>query len=112
MTLAEIQGANCFDALADIMEPALKIAQDEDAKALFSLNKEKPEGMTQEEYGVKLMGERFPGMIKRNKKELTKILAVVNGVSEKKYLENLTFPKLVNDVYGLINDASFRAFLS
>lgn len=112
MGLADIQGSKCFDVLADIMEPTLKIAQDEDVKALFSLNKERPEGMSAEEFGVKLMSEKFPGMIKKHKKELTKILAALNGTSEKEYLKDLTFPKLVNDVYGLMQDQSFRAFLS
>lgn len=112
MGLGDIRGADCFDVLADIMEPAMKIAQDEDAKALFSLNKERPEGMTPEEFGVKLMGEHFPGLIRRNKDSFAQIIAAMKGVTKSEYLKNLNFGTLVNDIYGLMNDPTFKSFLS
>lgn len=112
MGLGDIRGDDCFDVLADIMEPAMKIAQDEDAKALFSTVKERPEGMSAEDYGVKLMGEHFPGLIKRNKDSFSKILAVINGKDVKEYTKGLTFTGLVNDIYSLIQDPTFRSFLS
>ena len=112
MGLGDIRGADCFDILADIMEPAMKIAQDEDAKPLFSMNKERPEGMTAEEYGIKLMGEHFPGMIRRNKDSFAQIIAAMKGVTKAEYLKDLTFGMLVNDIYGLMNDPTFKSFLS
>lgn len=112
MGLGDIRGEDCFEILADIMEPAMRIAQDEDAKALFSVNKERPENMTAQEYGVKLMGDHFPGLIKRNKDSFSQILAAVNGVPLDEYLENLSFTKLVSDIMKLIQDPAFRNFLS
>lgn len=112
MALGDIRGADCFDLLADIMEPAMQIAQDEDAKALFSMNKERPEGMTAQEFGIKLMGEHFPAMIKRQKDNFAQIMATMKGVTVKEYLKNLSFGGLVNDIFELMNDPTFKSFLS
>lgn len=90
----------------------MAIAQDEDAKVLFSLEKERPEGMTVEEFGVKLMGETFPKLLRKQKDNFAKILAAMKGQTEKQYLKDLTFPSLVNDVMALLQDPVFKSFLS
>lgn len=112
MGLGDIRGADCFDVLADIMEPAMQIIQDEDAKVLFDRNKERPEGMTAQEFGIKLMGDHFPGMIRRNKDAFAQIIAATKGISVDEYLKDLTFADLVNDIMGLIQDPVFTSFLS
>lgn len=90
----------------------MAIAQDEDAKEMFSLNKERPEGMTAEEYGMKLMGTTFPKLLRKHKKNFARILAAMKGQTEKDYLKDLKFPTLVSDVMSLLQDPVFKSFLS
>lgn len=112
MGFGDIRGLDCFDVLADIMGPSLAIAQDEDAKELFSLNKERPEGMTAEEFGIKLMSEKFPKMLKRNKDSFAQILAALNGQTVDEYLKDLSFGELVNGIMKLMQDPTFKSFLA
>lgn len=112
MGLGDVKGADCFDALADIMEPALRIANDDDAKKIFGLDKERPEGMTPQEYGMELMGKHFPVMIRKHKDDFAEILAVIKGVSVEEYLDGVTFGSLVSDIMELMKDPVFKGFLA
>lgn len=112
MGLGDIRGKDCFDVLADIMEPAMRIVSDEEAKKLFDIHKQRPEGMTAQEFGIILMRDNFPGMMKRCKNDFAQILAVLEGKTTKDYLKDLTFAKLVNDMFALMNDPIFKSFLS
>lgn len=112
MGFGDIKGTDCFDALADIMEPALKIAQDDEAKKLFGVAGKRPEGMSAQEYGIKIMGEYFPSVIRNNKQHFAEILAVVHGMSVEEYLESVDFGSLVSDIMDLVSDPVFKSFLS
>lgn len=112
MGLGDIRGNDCFDVLADIMGPAMQIIQDEDAQVIFNKNKERPEGMSAQEFGIQLMGEHFPGMIRRNKDAFAQIIAATKGLEVDEYLKDLTFANLVNDIMGLLQDPVFASFLS
>ena len=112
MGLGDIRGADCFDILADIMEPAMSIASDEDAKELFSMNKERPEGMTAQEYGIYLMGNTFPKLLRKHKDNFAQIIAATKGTTKAKYLKDLDFATLTGDIMALLQDPVFKSFLS
>lgn len=111
MNLSDIKGEQCFDVLARIMAPAMRIAKDEEAMKMFR-KKTIPEGMSQEEYGMSIVEECFPLIIERHKDDLSEILAALKGQTVKAYLKDLNFTQLMSDMYALITDKSFIGFLS
>ena len=131
MKLSAVTGDRVFDVIADIIEPIATIAQDEDAIKLFAPD-DKPDGMTAWEYFVERAKKSIPVLMKKYKKEISEIMAALNGVTVEQYIDGvpnprheedpenepeydvppLTIPKLFADVLDLVTDSEFVSFFS
>lgn len=111
MGLADIKGEKAFDALADMLEPMLNIASDTEAMQYFKAV-EVPEGVDPQEFALQRTKDLLPILMKQHKNDLIAILAAMEGKSTKQYTKDLTVPGLLNSVYSLMTDPSFRAFLA
>lgn len=136
MKLSEVRGERVFVVIADIIEPIATIAQDEDAVKLFDA-KDRPEDVTPWEFFVERAKTSIPVLMKRYKDEICEIMAAINGVSARDYIDGvmnpdydeskageegyaepmytippLTIPKLFADVLDLVTDGEFVSFFS
>lgn len=111
MGLADIKGEKCFDVFADMLEPMLNIASDEEAMQYFKVQ-ELPEGADAKEFAMQRTKELLPIVLKKHKDDLIAILAAFNGMTPKQYLKDLTVPALFKSVNDLVTDPVFRAFLA
>lgn len=104
--LSDITGERAIDVVAEIVEPITNLAANKDFSDLFVVKK-LPEGMTKQQFAMKRIGKAVPALLKQNKKDLVKILAVINDIPEQEYLDNLNLAGLISDVYALITDEEF-----
>lgn len=111
MGLGDVKGDKCFEVLADIIAPVMRIAQDEESMKFFK-KEDRPEGITDQQYGLYIMENYFPLLLKAHKDDFAEILAALNGKTKKEYLKNLTFTSMFNDIYSLITDKTFMSFLA
>lgn len=111
MRLSNIRGERVFDVIADLIEPIANIAQDEKAAQFFHGVVPK-DGQTPEEAVVEKLRESVPALIRGHRGDLTRILAALNGQEPEEYAEAMTLQSLVGDVYDLLTDRDFLAFLS
>ncbi len=109
MKLSEIKGERVFDVIADIMEPIVSIAEDENAAAIFQ-PKELPEGMTPWQFFLSRIKVSLPALVRDHKRELAAIMAAVNDVTPQEYMESVTIPKLMADMVELLTDQEFVSF--
>lgn len=110
MELSEIKGERCFEVLADIITPALNIASDEKAMAIFK--KKAPKNADPQEYGMKMLKESLPVLMRDHKEDFAAIMAAMDGVTKEEFLENLDFPTFINKLFKLMNDRAFISFLA
>ena len=106
MKLSEIKGERTLDVIAEIIEPITAIAGDKDAKALFKREK-LPAGMSANQFLLARARKHIPPLLKSRKKEIITILAAIEGVKPKKYMEDLSLAKLMKDCYDLVTDSAF-----
>ena len=109
--LSEIKGERSFDILADLIEPVTNIASDKKCSELFGV-KPTPKGMTPLQFILQRAKVAIPTLMKRHKKDLVKILALLSDVSEKEYLEQMTLDSIIIDLSGLMSDPIFNAFFT
>ena len=107
MRLSDVRGERVFDVIADIIDPVCAIAQDEGARALF----EPGEGDTPTEAAINRIRRGLPSLIKTHREDLTAILAAIKGVAPEEYAEDLSMGTLLGDVFELLTDEEFLAFL-
>ncbi len=110
MRLSEIKGDRCLDVIADIIEPIAKMAEDDAVVELFK-PKAVPDGMDQRGYFVQRMRAGVPALLKGHKAEIIAIMAAIEGVAPKKYARDLTFGKLIHDVFDVLTDEAILSFL-
>lgn len=111
MKLSQIKGDRCFEVIADIIEPVAIIAADQSTMELFK-PKKTPEGMDPKQFFLQRMREGLPSLLKEHKNEFVAIMAALNGVDKKKYLQDLNLAKLFSDVIDMLNDEALLGFLS
>ena len=111
MRLSEIKGERVFDVIADIIEPACSIAQDEQAAALFE-REDVPEGMTAVQVALGKVRRSVPTLVRTHKDDLVAILAAIEGVDPEEYARDVTVSKLIQGVYEILTDSDLLAFLS
>jgi hypothetical protein len=109
MKLSEIKGERVFDVIAEIIDPIVSIAEDEDASDLFK-PKELPDGMEPWGFFLSRVKKSLPPLVKRHKGEICRIMASLNDVSVEDYTKELTIPKLFSDMTELLTDQEFTAF--
>lgn len=108
MKLSQIRGERVLDVIAQIIEPAANIAEDEAAAALFKREK-LPEGMTVRDFIFKRARKSIPALLKDHKADIITLLAVIEGVSPEEYTGALNLPKLLKDLIELMTDDAFSS---
>lgn len=111
MRLSEIRGERVFDVIADIVEPACNIAQDERAARFFK-REQAPEGMSAKDFALGKAKEVIPYLMREHKADVVAILASIEGVAPDAYMEGLTMPALIKGLYEMLTDEDLLGFLS
>lgn len=103
MRLSEIKGERVFDVISDLIEPVARIAEDKEAAKLFRREK-LAKGETAMGALLKRIRASVPLLLRNHKKDLIEIMAALEGVPKEAYAEALSVPKLIADIFGLLND--------
>ena len=111
MRLSDIKGERVFDVIADIIDPIVSIASDEEAAGIFKPEK-KPDGMDPYQFFVSRLKGSLPALIRNHKDDFVAILSTINGVSKEEYTETLTLAKLMSDIVELCTDREFKSFFA
>ena len=112
MRLVDIKGDAALELIAEVFEPVCNIASDKEFAKLVRVEK-LPEGEDPIAFSLKRIKGSVPALIRTHKADLVHILAAVNGVSEKEYLENVNPIKLIADAVLLFNtDGIGELFMS
>lgn len=109
MKLSDVKGERVFDVVADIIDPIVTIASDEEAAKLFHRDP-CPEGMEPWQFFLQKVKDSLPSLVRTHREELIVILSTIKGVSRDEYVENLTFASLFVDLTELVNDKEFISF--
>lgn len=109
MKLSEVKGERVFDVIADIIDPIVVIASDEESARLFHRDP-CPEGMQPWQFFLQKVRESLPTLVRSHRNELVAILSTIKGVSAEEYVEGLTFASLFADLTELVTDAEFVSF--
>lgn len=97
MKLAEIKGEAALDLLADIIEPAVEIATDDEVREALK-NGDKAKAIA--------------AGIRGHKKALLAIMAKIEGESAEEYAESVNILTLPKKVLEILNDEDFvRLFM-
>lgn len=104
MKLSEIKGERAIEVIADLIEPIAKIAEDKDAAKLF-MRERLPKGMTAQKFLLKRIRTSVPLLLRKHKGELIEIMATLEGVEKEAYASALSVPKLISDIFSLLNDS-------
>lgn len=110
MKLSEVRGDRVFDVIAGIIEPISNIASDSDVMNMFAGEKGS-EGISNEALFMKKLSKAMPALLSKHKDDIVTIMSVINGVSKKQYLEELSLPSLIGDVYAIFTDDDLLVFL-
>lgn len=97
MKLSEIKGEKALDMVADLIEPASKIMADEKVKKIYYSQPR-----------LKLVQY----IIKKHKKSIIQILAILNEEDPKEYVEKITLTTLPLIVIDLLNDEDLLQLFS
>lgn len=103
MKLSEIKGERAIDVIADLIEPIARIAEDKDAAKLFKRER-CPKGESARSFLMKRIRTSVPVLLREHKNELIEIMATLQGVTTESYAESLSVPKLIADVFSMLND--------
>lgn len=109
MKLSEIKGERVFDVIADVIDPIVSIAEDEDAAALFK-PQALPEGMEPWEFFLQRVRRSLPPLMRNHKEDFVTIIASINGVSREEYAQNVTMASLLSDIIELVTDQELVSF--
>jgi len=111
MRLSDVHGERTLDVLAEIIDPVVCIATDEEAAKIFRREK-CPEGKEPWQFFLERLRESLPQVIRSHKAELIKILSTLKGVSAEEYVDGMTFASLFADLVGLLTDKELSSFFS
>lgn len=110
MRLSDIKGERVLDVIADLVDPIANIAQDKEALAFFKPEPPK-KGQTASEAFAERMKKAVPVLLRTHKDDLVAILSTIKGVDRAEYVEQMTLANVVGDVFELLTDEEFLAFL-
>ena len=111
MKLSEIRGERVFDVIADITDPLFRIASDDAVMGAFQGAAQASSEDGETDYAKALKGI-VPVLLKAHRDDLVAVLSAVNGVTAEEYLDGLTMPKLLTDVYDILTDEELLGFLA
>lgn len=110
MKLSEIKGEETLDVIADLVGPISRIAQDDDAMAIFKTKV--AEGEDKRKAMLANVQKSLPALLKTHKEDLIEILAIVNRTTVQEYKASLTMAKLLKDVSEILMDEELLDFLA
>ena len=110
MKLSEVRGDKVFDVIAGIIEPISHIASDKDVMDMFT-GTTGDGGESDEALFMKKLSKAMPALMGGHKDDIVTILSTINGVSKAQYLEGLSLPSLIGDVYDIFTDDDLLVFL-
>lgn len=110
MRLSEVSGERVFDVIAGIIEPVSRIASDKQVMDLFSSVTGNGSESNEALFLMKL-AKAMPSLISGHKNDIIAILATIDDISEAEYVNGLTLPKLIGDVYSIFTDEDLLVFL-
>ena len=108
MKLSDIKGERTFEVIAAIVEPVANIAEDGDVAAAL---KARTKGEPAKQFAAK-MRSALPLIVGKHRDDVVAILSAINGVKPEEYMEGCTLSSLIGDVYEILTDGEFLAFLS
>lgn len=111
MGMADIRGEKTFDFVADVIDPIINIAVDDEAAALFRIGK-CPDGVEPRKHVAEHIRRTAPKLVRGHKRDLAAIMAALKGMDADEYMDGLTPSVLVADILELASDQEFIAFLS
>ena len=111
MKLSDIRGEETFEVLANLIDPVLSIATDEEASALFR-KEAVPEGMEPREFVAGRVRKSLPVLLRTHKRDLIEIVAAIKQMDTEQYVKELSLVSLTKDVFELASDEAFIGFLS
>ena len=106
MRLSDIKGDRTLEVIAEIIDPIVNIAEDEEASAMFKRGK-LPDGMTAKKFLMNRVRKSLPVLLKGHKADIIAILSAIEGVSAEEYAGALNLVKLVKDCTDLLTDEVF-----
>ena len=106
MKLSEIQGEKAIEVIADLIEPFANIATDPNIKTALTFTKK--EGETAEEAAVKAIKKNIPVLLKNHKKDVAKILGILQGVDP----EKLTILEILKGLTDMMTDRALMQLFS
>lgn len=110
--LDDIKGERSFDVLADVMEIMFTLADDPNVMRFAKRGENVPEGEDATEWGLKMVKECVPAMIRDHRDALASVIALSQGTTKAKYLKEVTPKQLWNDVFAIFNDSVLVGFLA
>lgn len=106
MKLSEIQGERAIEVIADLIEPFANIATDPEIKNALTFTKE--EGETAEEAAIKAIKKNIPVLLKNHKKDVAKVLGILEGVDP----EKLTILEILKGLTDMMTDQALMRLFS
>lgn len=110
MRLSDVKGERTFEVIAEIVDPIGSIAEDE-AVAEFFKREPVPKGKTAGQVFVGKVRKALPIILREHRDDIVRIFAAIDGTPPAEYLERTDLKSLANDVFELITDEEFLAFL-
>lgn len=111
MKLSAIKGERTLDVIAELIDPVTDIAESKEFQGMFE-KKKLPKGMTKNQFFISRVRKNLPGLIKAKRESIIHIMAVLKGVDDAVYVQDMTMASLFTDVFELITDPVFLNFLS
>lgn len=109
--LSEIKGEESADVLSDILVPIAELVKDPDVLAAFEKQTVK-DGEDARSVAIDKLSQMLPVLLKTHRKEFITILSVIDGKTREEYVSDMTLASLTKDVLSILNDDTFRDFLS
>lgn len=109
MKISEIKGEAVFDVMARIAEPIVSIASDKTTMGM--LDPTAINGADTSEKMMALVSNLVPKLMVDHREELIDIFAALNMQTREEYVDGLTMPKLIQDMYEAVTDKELFGFL-
>lgn len=109
MRLSEVKGERAFEVIAEIIDPIANIAEDESVTAIFK--REPANGRTPAQVFLGKLKKAVPVVAREHKEDVVRILAAVGDTTPEQYMSGCTLASLTADVFSLMTDEEFLAFL-
>lgn len=106
MKLSEIQGERAIEVIADLIEPLSNIAIDPNIKSVLSFKKKENE--TAEEAAINAIKKNIPVLLKHHKKDVAKVLGVLEGVDP----EKLNILEILKGLTDMMTDKALMQLFS